>query len=148
MNSPKVKPVIALREDEAKSRKLMMARKKEQELSEAKAKKAQAAKIAAKETKEAKSFLSIIRIADQEGTLIDNAVADDDLLRIRVTSMWHQQHYQDRLQLAQSMQKTWARIHSAEAPDTARIKIEDYNGNEVGGSRFFAGSIIWVSKYE
>ena len=53
-------------------------------------------------------------------------------------------HKQVRLQDAQLLWKAWAGLASPDKPDSARIKIVDLGGNEVGRSRFLAGSLIWV----
>ena len=42
------------------------------------------------------------------------------------------------------MWEWWAAIASPQEPDLARIKIVDAKGNEVGGSRVWGGSLIWV----
>jgi hypothetical protein len=67
-------------------------------------------------------------------------------VKITVTNAWHIQHYQARLQLAQNLWTTWAKMASPREPDQARISIVDLNGNEVGGSRILGGSLIWVSE--
>ena len=59
---------------------------------------------------------------------------------------WHRDVYQVRYQVAQTLWKAWAGIHSPNEPDKARIDILDLNGNKVGGSRIWAGSLIWVAK--
>ncbi len=65
---------------------------------------------------------------------------------IEVSNNWHIKPYQIRLQDAQNLWSAWAKIASAQEPDSARIKIVDINGNEVGGSRVLAGSLIWVQE--
>jgi regulator of replication initiation timing len=65
---------------------------------------------------------------------------------LSVDNAWHLSPYQIRLQNAQTLWKTWAQIASPDKPDSARISIVDLNGNEVGGSRMLAGSLIWVQK--
>ncbi len=65
---------------------------------------------------------------------------------ITVTNNWHLMAYQIRLQCAQNLWKLWAQIDNPKDWDTARISIVDYNGNEVGGSRWLAGSLIWVKE--
>ena len=66
--------------------------------------------------------------------------------KVTVSNLWHIQRYQVRLQEAQSLWEIWARIASPRDADSARIKIVDRRGNEVGGSRIVAGSMIWVQK--
>lgn len=68
----------------------------------------------------------------------------DDVKVISVDDSWHSQHYQVRLQQAQAWQREWAQQHSPGEVDRARIKIVDRGGNEVGGSRVLAGSMVWV----
>lgn len=65
-------------------------------------------------------------------------------VKITVTDKWHYLHKQQRLQLAQSVWEMWARIYSPKNLDKARISLVDYRDNEVGGSRIFGGSLIWV----
>ncbi|QDT24817.1 hypothetical protein Enr10x_01090 [Gimesia panareensis] len=65
---------------------------------------------------------------------------------IEVRNNWHIKPYQVRLQDAQNLWSAWAKIASPQEPDSARIKIVDINGNEVGGSRVLAGSLIWVQE--
>jgi hypothetical protein len=65
---------------------------------------------------------------------------------LMVKDIWHVRHYQVRLQDAQTLWKTWAMIASPKEMDNARIVLVDGNGNEVGGSRALAGSLIWVQE--
>ncbi len=69
-------------------------------------------------------------------------------ITVTVKNNWHYEPEQIRKQAAQSMWELWARTALAqnltEEVDSARIKIVDYRGNEVGGSRMIAGSMIWV----
>jgi len=67
-------------------------------------------------------------------------------LVIVVKDEWHYQHYQERLQAAQTLWEVWAKLHSPDKMDSARIRLVDYNDNVVGGSRTLAGSLIWVKK--
>jgi len=67
-----------------------------------------------------------------------------DRIKITVSNAWHSVSYQVRLQGAQNLWKIWAALHSPYEPDKARISIVDLNGNEVGGSRMWGGSLIWV----
>lgn len=63
---------------------------------------------------------------------------------ITLRNVWHLRNKQIRLQDAQTLWKAWAVVASKDDPDSARIKLVDLNGNEVGGSRVLAGSLIWV----
>lgn len=65
---------------------------------------------------------------------------------LSVDDVWHIKPYQIRLQDAQAFWEAWARIASPNEPDKARISIKDLRGNEVGGSRMLAGSLIWVQE--
>jgi hypothetical protein len=65
---------------------------------------------------------------------------------VYVFDRWHYLPYQVRYQMAQVVQVVWARCSRLSAYDDARIKIMDLNGNDVGGSTMFGGSIIWVSR--
>lgn len=63
---------------------------------------------------------------------------------LTVENIWHIRHNQIRMQDAQALWEAWAKIASPQNPDSARIKLVDLRGNEVGGSRILAGSLIWV----
>lgn len=91
-------------------------------------------------------FITAIRSAGIDNSLIENARMDarGNFLRITVSNLWHLQQKQIRYQSAQNLWLIWATIHSPDSSDDARIKLLDYNGNEVGGSRVLAGSMIWV----
>ncbi len=67
-------------------------------------------------------------------------------VRIVVADEWHSQPYQKRLQGAQALWKTWASLHTPQDPDKSRIVLVDQMGKEVGGSRIWGGSLIWVSE--
>ena len=66
-------------------------------------------------------------------------------LLIAVSDRWHYQPKQIRLQTAQALQRLWATAFSPDRPDHARIRLLDQTGNEVGGSRVWGGSVIWVA---
>lgn len=65
---------------------------------------------------------------------------------VTVSDAWHFMPYQIRLELAQSMWFAWAAIASPQELDKARISFVDHMDNEVGGSRIWAGSLIWVKE--
>lgn len=65
---------------------------------------------------------------------------------LTVDNLWHIRHYQIRLQDAQTLWEAWASIASPMDPDKARIKLVDLRENEVGGSRVWGGSLIWVNE--
>jgi hypothetical protein len=91
-------------------------------------------------------FKTIIKSIDIDNSFIDRCSVEDNELVIVVTDVWHEQPYQLRLQTAQNLWNLWAKIRSLRDPDEARIKLTDYNGNSVGGSRWLAGSLIWVQE--
>jgi len=63
---------------------------------------------------------------------------------LTVVNEWHLTNYQSRLQCAQGFQSLWASIASPKDPNKAKIKVVDFRGNEVGGSRWGGGTLIWV----
>lgn len=65
---------------------------------------------------------------------------------LTVKNIWHIRHYQIRYQDARSLWEAWAAIASPKDPDSARLALVDGNGNELGGSRALAGSLIWVQE--
>jgi len=93
------------------------------------------------------AYVSLLNAAEVQ--LIDNVsvsrIASDMWeATLTVDNLWHVRHYQVRLQDAQTLWEVWARIASPKQPDSARIKIVDQRGNEVGGSRVWGGSLIYV----
>ena len=93
-------------------------------------------------------YNKLIRSIDAKGDIVKSASEGltPDQIKITIANSWHYEPYQVRLQLAQKLWEAWARLHSPGEPDKARIKIVDLNGNEVGGSRILAGSLIWVQE--
>ncbi len=70
---------------------------------------------------------------------------DGDTLRISVPEGWLQQTYEKRLKDAQKLWRLWAEVYSPyDGCDKARIIMLDSLGDEVGGSKPEAGSLIWV----
>lgn len=65
---------------------------------------------------------------------------------LTVEDIWHLRHEQIRLQDAQALWEAWATLASPDDLDKARITLVDHRGNEVGGSRIWAGSLIWVKE--
>lgn len=99
------------------------------------------------ETKQKLSkFIKVLETAGIDNEIITNVVVRDHTATIKVTNLWHLMAYQIRLQSAQNLWNLWAAIDSPQDVDLARISIVDLNGNEVGGSRFLAGSLIWVQE--
>lgn len=93
-------------------------------------------------------YRKLVRSIDSKGDIVKelNEGLTPDQVKITITNSWHYEPYQVRLQVAQKLWEAWARLHSPNEPDKARIKIVDLNGNEVGGSRVWAGSLIWVQE--
>lgn len=93
-------------------------------------------------------FEQAVRGIDPNGTLfVDISPAEHNgMVLITVANEWHYQPYQIRKQAAQGLWNSWASIFSPEDSDSARIKILDLNGNRVGGSSAFAGSLVDVDK--
>lgn len=92
------------------------------------------------------TFRNLLKIAGVDSSIISRVSQSGDSLTIVVANAWHYQPYQLRLQAAQNLWETWARIRSPNDPDKARLDLTDQNGNRVGGSRWLAGSLIWVKK--
>lgn len=68
---------------------------------------------------------------------------DDRLFaKIVVSNLWHTQHYQRRLQMAQNLLKIWNKTCSS--PGWCRIQLIDINGNEVGGMK--SSDNVWVQE--
>ena len=61
---------------------------------------------------------------------------------ITVGDMWHYEPKRIRTQTAKHLWQAWAQIHSPGNRDSARIKLVDSNGDTVGGSRVWAGSLM------
>jgi hypothetical protein len=99
--------------------------------------------------KDAEAFISFARTMNVSPQIVVDAKPNSsfpDQLLITVANHWHSQPYQMRLQMAQNLWQSWAKVHSPKDLDKARISLRDLNGNEVGGSRVFAGSVIWVQE--
>jgi hypothetical protein len=92
------------------------------------------------------SFVTALKTAGIDNSIIGGCSAEDDKLTIVVTNAWHFYPYRIRLQVTQNLWMLWAKIRSPNDLDQARIKLTDYNENSVGGSRWLAGSLIWVEE--
>lgn len=94
------------------------------------------------------AYLTLLRARNISPSLVTSCSegAGGRRLNINVVNGWHYQPYQMRLQAAQNLQRLWAQVHSINDPDNARISILDLNGNEVGGSRFWGGTLVWVQE--
>lgn len=90
------------------------------------------------------SFVQKLRDADVSSALIVTAELDPlgqvDVI-LTVGPQWHRTVRQERLQLAQSLWETWARIASPRDLDNAHIKLVDRRGNKIGGSGVMGSSI-------
>lgn len=91
-------------------------------------------------------FMATLSAAGVNNSVIEYVSVKDEMATITVANTWHITAYQIRLQAAQNLWQAWAKIASPNNPDKARIKLIDLNGNEVGGSRILAGSLIWVQE--
>jgi DNA-directed RNA polymerase subunit RPC12/RpoP len=95
------------------------------------------------------AYVAMLNAADVKGIKnVSGRKIGDDIWEATITveNLWHIRHYQVRLQDAQTLWQAWAGIASPRDLDNARIKLVDLRGNEVGGSRLMAGSLIWVKK--
>ncbi|MBI2441563.1 MAG: hypothetical protein HYV35_09345 [Lentisphaerae bacterium] len=93
-----------------------------------------------------KVFMARLKTAGIDNTYINSCSASGDKLTIVVATAWHYWPYQIRLQIAQGLWGHWANIHSPSDLDKSRILLTDITGNEVGGSRMWGGSLIWVKE--
>lgn len=93
-----------------------------------------------------KIYVTALRGVDTEGNMLGDIRLDGDEVIVAVENIWHFLPYQIRYQHTENMWHAWALAYSPEKPDKAKISIVDLNGNEVGGSRFLAGSLIWVAE--
>jgi hypothetical protein len=89
---------------------------------------------------------AFMKAMDIPNSILLHASQSGDRLTVFVGNDWHYQPYQTRLQISQNLWGKWASIHSPNDLDISRLKVTDANGNKVGGSRFLAGSLIWVKK--
>ncbi len=94
------------------------------------------------------AYLAVLKAADVSVVRQVEVKLSGDIwmATLTVDNLWHMKLYQVRLQDAQSLWETWARIASPDNPDSAHIVIVDLRGNKVGGSRVLAGSLIWVQE--
>jgi len=91
-------------------------------------------------------FMERLSSAGIDNSIIHFVSVKGNTATITVANAWHLTAYQIRLQAAQNLWKLWASIASPTEPDKARIKLVDFNDNDVGGSRILAGSLIWVQE--
>jgi hypothetical protein len=87
---------------------------------------------------------NLIDRADPNGEVFGEVHSRDDTVVIVVRSTWHFWPKGQRMEVATSLWKHWASNYKPDNPDIARIELTDSNGRVVGGSRIWAGSLIWV----
>jgi len=90
------------------------------------------------------TFMAVLEAAGVGNALVTNVSTEGETITITVATAWHYQPKQVRQQSAQILWQTWAMIASPDKLDHARLSLRDAVGNEVGGSRILAGSLIWV----
>jgi len=90
------------------------------------------------------SFMTVLKAAGVTSDLITEVSTKGETISITVANGWHYQPKQVRQQSAQILWQTWAIIYAPNDLDKARLSLRDSVGNEVGGSRWLAGSLIWV----
>ncbi len=78
------------------------------------------------------------------GNFIKHVSVNGQVATLTVANSWHYEPKQVRLQFAQVLWQAWAQIYSPNDLDKAHIKLVDLVGNEVGGSGWFAGSMVSV----
>ena len=91
-------------------------------------------------------FMERLSSAGIDHSIIKSVSVNGDTATITVSNAWHLTAYQVRLQAAQNLWKLWVSIAAPNDPDKARIKLVDFNDNEVGGSRILGGSLLWVQE--
>lgn len=90
------------------------------------------------------SFMAVLEAAGVGNELVSSVSTKGETISITVSNGWHYQPKQIRQQSAQILWQTWAMIYAPNDLDKARLSLRDSVGNEVGGSRWLAGSLIWV----
>lgn len=118
--------------------------KEEERVVKAEKKAAMRKSIGEKEDKDLDSFVAAM---DEYGQgIVTSVEVEEKTATITVVDKWHHTNYQVRLQAAQDLWTIWRAITSPYKPDEARIELVDRNGNSVGGSRVWGGSLIWVQE--
>lgn len=90
------------------------------------------------------SFMAVLKAAGVGNELVTKVSTKGETVSVTVANGWHYQPKQVRQQSAQILWQTWAMIYAPNDLDKARLSLRDSVGNEVGGSRWLAGSLIWV----
>lgn len=98
-------------------------------------------------TSEADQYMDLIRDIDPNLELFEKVEKGnvEGQIIITVTNEWHYLPYQIRKQTAQNIWRQWAITYSPDKPDSAYLKIVDFNGNKVGGSSVWGGSLVDVN---
>lgn len=89
------------------------------------------------------TFNELLQATDAKA-LVTKLDLKEHTLIVTVVNSWHYEPQQIRMQAAQNLWETWARVYAPKNVDRARLSVVDQNGNEVGGSRILGGSLIWV----
>ena len=133
--------------EERAKREAQAARKAEEERVAREAAAREAAKTEQKRLLD--SYIAVLNAANVrlvDSVSVGTIAGDHWEATLTVKNLWHVRAYQIRLQDAQTLWEAWAHIASPQDLDKARIKIVDQRGNEVGGSRVWGGSLIWVQE--
>lgn len=91
-------------------------------------------------------FIATMEARNMGSAVMHSVAREGETLTITMANGWHLSGYEARLRSAKALWVTWARIVSPGDLDSARIRLVDFSGTEVGGSRVLAGSLIWVQK--
>lgn len=87
----------------------------------------------------------IRRVANMSDFVVDIRLGlIDGLVEIEVTPFYASQHKAARQDFAVALWETWASASGVEDVDKARIRLVNRQGQQVGGSRAIAGSVIYV----
>ena len=91
-------------------------------------------------------FELVLRDVGIDRSLIRTISQRESTISLTVGSSWHSLSYTRRYDMAQVLWRSWASIYSPNEPDKAYLEIRDVSGRRVGGSRWLAGSLIWVDR--
>ena len=94
------------------------------------------------------TFRQEVKTADPNSNVVVDVTSaiTNGMALITVNNTWQYLPYQTRRQATEDLWKIWAATYSPDTPDSARVKIVDLNGNRVGGSSVWGGSVIDVDK--
>lgn len=88
-------------------------------------------------------YVSILNQAGV-GNVISNVSRREGTATVTVSNAWFLISKGEKKQIAQNLQSLWWKCRGGK-PDEARIKIEDVNGNDLAGSRWLGGTLIYVN---